>query len=140
MSNPSKQKGTAWESARVAWWRSQGFADAHRIALHGAADVGDVFITKTEAGDVVEECKNTNRLAVPEWLRQADAERDNAGAWLCPVAWKLTGVGMTDPGRHPAAMRSEALAMLLRRVAELEAKAARLESENAQLRERRFYS
>jgi hypothetical protein len=139
MANPSKRKGTGWESAKVDWWQAQGFADAHRIALHGAADCGDVFVTKTQRGDVIEECKNTKRLAVPEWLRQSENERDNAGAWLCLLSWKLVGIGMADPGRHPVTVRADDAAKVLSYIAELEAKATRLEAENAQLKERRYY-
>lgn len=139
MSNPSKQKGTRWESARAEWWQGRG-KDARRVALHGSGDQGDVHVMDTARGPVLEECKNAKRLAIPEWLRQADVERDNAGAWLCAVAYKLPGVGATDPGRHPWVLRSCEADKLLSYVAELEGRVQRLEFENAQLRERRYYA
>lgn len=140
MANAQKQKGTRWETARADWWRSQGFEDARRVALHGSADCGDLWITQTMAGPVLEECKNVGRLAIPEWLRQGSIEAENAGAWLCPVAFKLRGVGLDDPGRHPVALWSEDWAAVLRHIEGLEDRVSALRAENAALRERRYWA
>ena len=43
MANPSKRKGTAFESALVAHIEAAGF-HARRVALAGAADQGDIHV------------------------------------------------------------------------------------------------
>ena len=60
MANPSKNKGTAAETAVVRHAWAQGFTDAERIALSGANDQGDVvlmrepkIIIEVKAGKVV---------------------------------------------------------------------------------------
>lgn len=49
MANPSKKKGTAAESAVVAWSVMAG-VPAKRAPLAGAADHGDVWLWPTESG------------------------------------------------------------------------------------------
>lgn len=140
MSNPSKQKGTIWESGGVGWLHGVGFPGAHRITLHGAKDRGDVFVVDTPHGPVKFEMKNCKTIAPTPWLRQADNEKDNAGAWMMPVWFKLPGVGLTDPGRHPVMLRASAFIELLNAYLYEHAENERLKAENAQLRERRFYA
>lgn len=142
MANPNKVKGTRWESARVEWWRSQGeaFEFAHRVALAGSSDKGDVHVVQSHAGAIIEECKNAKRIELTKWLREADAEQDNAGAFVCAVALKLPGVGMTDPGAHPVAMYSRDWARVLMELLRLGDEVARLKADNAALRERRYYA
>lgn len=88
MANPSKARGTAWESAvrdylNVALELVDGqgkFSDAfsafnvRRPALEGAADVGDVHCVPFAL-----ECKDVKSAAVPTWLRQARVEAAHAG-------------------------------------------------------------
>ncbi|MFF2543976.1 hypothetical protein ACFVUY_15575 [Kitasatospora sp. NPDC058063] len=88
MSNPNKDKGTAWESSvRNFLNRRLGLVDrdgqflnpasAHnvrRAAQEGAKDVGDVH-----AWPFILEAKDVKSPSVPTWLRQAVAEADHAG-------------------------------------------------------------
>ncbi|GAA0431072.1 hypothetical protein GCM10010357_60910 [Streptomyces luteireticuli] len=88
MANPSKARGTAWESAvRDHLNEALGLVDEHgkfkdifsalnirRPAQEGAADVGDVH-----AVPFILECKDVKSSAVPTWLRQAHVEAFNAG-------------------------------------------------------------
>lgn len=85
--NPSKQKGTTWETATVDYLHELGFADVERRALAGILDKGDI------AGlpGIVIEAKACVMWTVPAWLRETTVERDNAGAWL-GVCWaKIRG-------------------------------------------------
>jgi hypothetical protein len=84
MVNPSKNKGTAAETAvlRYAW--SQGFNDAERIALAGANDQGDVvlmrepkIILEVKAGKTAQ---NASLGQISKWLDETARERDNAKA------------------------------------------------------------
>lgn len=82
MSNPSKQRGTAFESAVVAYLQSQGAPHAERRALHGTLDKGD--ITGLGPGIVIE-CKAHKTMALAGWVDETLKEMANAGA----------GIGMT---------------------------------------------
>jgi hypothetical protein len=88
----SKAKGTAWESAIVQFLRNAGAAQAERRALAGSSDRGDI------AGipGVVIEAKSAARLDLAGWLKEAEAERVNAGADLALVWAKRRG--KTSPG------------------------------------------
>jgi len=105
MANPSKNKGTAAETALLRWLRTNGFPWAERLALAGAADCGDISLLPGRA--VVLEVKahaNAGRgipqdAQLTEWMAQAATERDNAGADLCPLVLRRAGAGAGDPGR-----------------------------------------
>ena len=75
MSNPSKRKGTAWESAIVTYLRTW-WPFTERRALSGAADQGDI------AGivGVCIEAKASTRWEIPAWLRELDVEIANSQA------------------------------------------------------------
>jgi len=74
VSNPSKAKGTAAESAVVKLAQSFGLA-AERRALAGAADQGDVWI---DGGRIVAEVKSRRKwwtwTEVDKWMREAEKE------------------------------------------------------------------
>lgn len=76
MSNPSKRKGTAFESALVDYLRAHGALHAERRALAGAADLGDV----TGIPGVVIEAKAAKTFQLAEWVKELEAEIANAAA------------------------------------------------------------
>lgn len=86
MANPSKNKGTAFESAVVKLARSAGFPDAARLALAGREDRGDVVLVGTAAAPrVILECKayaTYSDAQVMLWLGETERERIAAGAEL----------------------------------------------------------
>lgn len=73
MSNPSKAKGTRWNTAVVnylrTWWPK-----AERRALAGADDLGDVINVPA-----VVECKDAKRHELAGWMDETEVERVNAG-------------------------------------------------------------
>jgi len=84
MANPSKNKGTAAETAVVRYAWSQGFTDAERIALAGANDQGDVvlmrdpkIILEVKAGKAAQ---TASLGQISKWLDETRTERDNAKA------------------------------------------------------------
>ncbi len=81
MANPSKVRGTRFESAIVDFLLPF-FPHAERRTLNGAKDKGDI------AGipGVVIESKSANRLQLAEWLKEAQAEATNANARI-GVVW-----------------------------------------------------
>lgn len=108
MSNPSKAKGTAGETAIVNYLRDQGFAACERRALAGNTDKGDV------AGihDTVIEAKKANRIELGAWVNELAAEMRNANARFGAVwAWRR---GKTSPADWYVVMPGHVFADLLR--------------------------
>lgn len=78
MTNPSKQRGTAAETAVVNYLRSLGYTAERRTLQGGGNDKGDIFVA--ELPHLVFEVKNTKRI---EWAAYTDellTEMRNAGA------------------------------------------------------------
>ena len=93
----AKKAGTAFES-QVAGFLAAALDDdrIERRAKTGAKDRGDIAGVRTRAGDrVVIECKNTSRLALGAWAREAELERGNDDALAGVVVHKRRGT--TDP-------------------------------------------
>ena len=84
MANPSKNKGTAAETAVVRYAWAQGFTDAERIALSGSNDQGDVVLMREPKIIIEVKAGKTAQTAslgqISKWLDEAQRERDNAGA------------------------------------------------------------
>lgn len=84
MSNPSKDKGTRFETAVCRYLRDRlGQPHIERRALHGARDMGDLAGIEAHGFRVVAECKAVDSWGpalMGEWRRQALRERGNAGA------------------------------------------------------------
>lgn len=76
MTNRSKNRGTAWETAIVRHLAVEGFPHVERRALKGTADRGDI------AGipGVVIEAKNSQRTELAAWVDEAAIEQANDGA------------------------------------------------------------
>jgi hypothetical protein len=87
VSNPSKQRGTAWESEIVSFLKSCGWPYVERRTLSGNKDRGDI------AGipGVVIEAKATKTAALAAHLDEANLEAENDGANLGAVWMKRRG-------------------------------------------------
>lgn len=103
MSNPSKSKGTAAETAALRWLREHGFPWTERLTLAGIHDRGDLSLLPGCA--VIAEVKNTKQGAtgqppakvLHDWMRQTETERVNAQADTAALIVKRGGT--TDVGR-----------------------------------------
>jgi hypothetical protein len=104
----SRAKGTAWESAVVAYLRAFGATLAERRALNGSKDRGDI------AGlpGVVIEAKSATRLELAGWLDEAETEGVNDSADIAAVWIKRRG--RISAGAGYAVMSGETFARLLR--------------------------
>lgn len=95
MANPSKARGTAWES-KIRDYLNGVLDYSHptdwrlikRQAQEGAKDVGDLH-----AWPFILEAKDVKSPAVPTWLRQAEAEAVNARFPYGVVIHKTRGKG-----------------------------------------------
>lgn len=98
----SKARGTAFESALTAYLRSLSL-DAERIGLSGNLDCGDIVV-KDRGTITVIEAKNTTRLDLAGWWKQAEVERQNyankrgldPGKVMAVVAHKRRNAGIAD--------------------------------------------
>ncbi|MGW0468291.1 hypothetical protein ACWDX6_23950 [Streptomyces sp. NPDC003027] len=75
MSNPSKAKGTAWESAIVAFLREHHNPGARRNVQMGAKDIGDIdgyYLHALEA-------KAEKSITLSDYIAQANREAIHAG-------------------------------------------------------------
>lgn len=102
-----RQKGTAFETAIVNWFKAQG-VEARRLPLAGAKDEGDVVVDEFGLGI---EAKNCRQLALSQWVTEADAESLNSGR---PVVVVAKRVGKGDPGEAYVIMPLRRLYRLLK--------------------------
>lgn len=82
--NRSKAKGTNWESNVVKYLRAElDQPEIERRALHGSADMGDVYRIRAHGHDGIAECKDYKTFTdadLARWKSQTLAERENSGA------------------------------------------------------------
>lgn len=95
MANPSKARGTRWESAIrdylngvLGYSHPTDWRLVKRQAQEGAKDVGDLH-----AWPFILEAKDVKSPAVPTWLRQAETEAVNARFPYGVVIHKVRGKG-----------------------------------------------
>lgn len=89
MSNPSKRKGTAWETACLELVQEL-YPDAIRSPDWGVYDKGDLYGT----GPFIIECKAEKRFDLAGYVAEAEVEARNAG--------KPFGVAFIKAPRHRA--------------------------------------
>lgn len=113
MSNPSKRRGTAAETALLAWLGEQGH-DAVRNPPAGAKDIGDLTVggerwhwgkSDFVQYDITVEVKNCRDIAtaIRDGLAELDVECRNAGTDHGVLVVKPRGKG--DPGEWYAVRR-----------------------------------
>ena len=113
----SKAKGTAAETAVLRHVRDNGFPWAHRLALTGNADQGDISLLPGNLAILEVKSHATGATGQPgaaqlaDWMRQTATERDNAGADHAALVVKRKGT--TDVGRWWAYVTAGAFASLL---------------------------
>lgn len=119
MTNRSKSRGTAWETAVVKHAAANGFPYCERRALAGNLDKGDL----TLCPGVIVECKDWANYAdgdVTEWWRETLVEKKNANASVALLvvkrAYRPTGMAWCwiqgEWGYWQAMRLDDALAML----------------------------
>ena len=92
MVNPSKQKGTAFETAIVGYLREHGFPYAERRALHGNHDRGDV----AGVPGWVLELKAEKKIDLAGYVAEVEVERVNDGAQFGAAVVKRRGKPTRD--------------------------------------------
>lgn len=90
--NPSKRKGTAFETLVVRWLQDNGFPFAERRALAGSYDKGDI----AGVPGIALECKATKAFTPSEFVDEANIEAHNAGVPTGVAIVKRRGKGAGD--------------------------------------------
>ncbi|MBW1639272.1 hypothetical protein G3H63_09335 [Microbacterium resistens] len=109
----AKKAGSSFERAQADYLAAELDDDRiDRRVKHGAKDRGDIAGVRTiRGGRVVIECKNTTRLDLPGWLREAEQERVNDDAAFAVVMHKKRGT--TDPAEQYVTMDAATFVRLL---------------------------
>ena len=92
--NPSKNKGTAAETAVVKACQRLGFPDARRQALAGAKDQGDIELCPGVILEVKSRDAWPSSSQIQKWLHETEREWENSGADLAALVVKRPGVGL----------------------------------------------
>lgn len=100
MANPSKQKGTAFETSIVGYLRESWSDIVERLTLSGSHDRGDIanFRVGNARRLIAWELKNHKAMNLPGWVREAQEEASNYGAVAGVVCHKRRG--KTAPGEQ----------------------------------------
>lgn len=95
----NKAKGSSFEQQIADYLNDALETDTfHRLSLRGTQDEGDVWGLFAHGRRVVVEAKNHRRMALSEWLDEAEAERGNADALAAVVIHKRKGKGAAKFG------------------------------------------
>jgi Holliday junction resolvase len=92
MTNASKKKGTAWETALVEYLKLSGFPYAERRALCGTSDKGDI----TGIPGVMIEAKNEKTVTLGAYADEVKVQTANAGASVGVAVVKRRNRGPAD--------------------------------------------
>lgn len=97
--NRSRDKGTAFETLTTNYLREILCDDRiERRARRGRNDCGDIGGIRIHGQRVVIETKNCTRMALPEWVEEAQTEAGNDDALVGIVIHKRHGT--TNPGKQ----------------------------------------
>ena len=91
MSNPSKEKGTRWESAVVHYLRSKGF-DVWRMAQTGSQDQGDIG----GLSHIAFEVRNRAKISLAENVDDANSRASAKGSDYGVTVIKRRGKSTAD--------------------------------------------
>lgn len=94
----AKRKGSSFEGQVASYLATALDCDIERRALAGTNDRGDISGLLINGKRTVVECKAEKSLRVPEYLREAEAERQNDFAKFGVVVSKRRGVGEANMG------------------------------------------
>lgn len=96
MANPNGQKGAKFERQQADYWRDNYDDRIDRRVKTGVKDKGDLANVRIGPHRVVVECKNTSRIQMAEWTKEAQEEALNDGALLGVVVAKRKGKGQPE--------------------------------------------
>lgn len=115
MSNRARAKGTAFEVLVRDYLISKGFIHAHRPALSGGNDTGDIngIARKETLRKVAIQCKNQKSFQLSQWLNDTVEQADRLNGAVPVLVVKRPGKGEKALGDSYVVMRLEDLSDLL---------------------------
>ena len=115
MGNRNKAKGTAFEVLVRDYLIGKGFIHAHRPALSGGNDTGDIngIARKKTLRKVAVQCKNQKTMKLSEWLNDTVEQAERLGGAVPALVVKRAGKGEKALGESYVVMRLQDLAELL---------------------------
>jgi hypothetical protein len=104
MVNRSKAIGTSAESAVVKACKDYGFSHAHRNSLHGAVDVGDIWIHPHVVIEVKggQAANTASDGQLDAWMKETRTERNSHDADIGILVTTRKGVGPKNADRWHA--------------------------------------
>lgn len=115
MTNRAKQKGTSFETLIKDYLIGEGFIHAHRPALSGTNDTGDINGVANSVGrKVTFQCKNQKQFSLSSWLNDTVEQAARLGNAVPALVVKRPGKGKTAVGDTYAVMRLSDLVELLK--------------------------
>lgn len=107
MANRSKQKGTAFETLVRRFLNERGFPKAHRTALTGGDDAGDIHgIERRVTGrKAILQCKNQKKYDLSGWLDDTVEQASRANDAVPALVVKRAGKGEKAVGDSYVVMR-----------------------------------
>lgn len=116
MSNPAKQKGTAFETLIKNYLNQVGFTEAERTSLKSSGDTGDINgIRHGLTGQKVAiQCKNQKKFDLSGWLDDTVKQAARLNDALPVLIVKRSGKGASAVGDNYVVMRVDDLISLLK--------------------------
>lgn len=91
-----RQKGSTFERMIADYLKINGFPFADRRVKSGAKDKGDVGGVGIHDQRLVLECKNTSKINLGTWAKEAEVERINDKALAGVIVHKRHGKGKAE--------------------------------------------
>ena len=107
MANPSKQKGTSFETLIKEYLQGKGFTEAYRTSLAGAYDTGDLNGVSQEGTGRkgAFQCKNQKKFNLSGWLNDTVEQASRLDNGLPVLVVKRPGKGAHSVDETYAMMR-----------------------------------
>ena len=95
MGNKAKAKGTSFEVLIRDYLISKGFIHAHRPALSGGNDTGDIngLARRSTLRKVAVQCKNQKQFQLSQWLNDTVEQAERLNGALPVLVVKRAGKG-----------------------------------------------
>lgn len=110
----AKRKGSSFECQVASYLATALDCDIERRSLAGTHDRGDISGLFINGKRAVVECKAEKSLRVPEYLREAETERQNDFAEFGVVVSKRRGVGEANMGDQLVLMTLDTFCRIVR--------------------------
>lgn len=116
MGNKNKARGTAFEVLVRDYLIEKGFVNAHRPALSGGNDTGDIngVARRNPLRKAIFQCKNAKSFQLSQWLNDTVEQAEKADKAVPILVVKRPGKGAKALGDSYALLRLDDIVDLLK--------------------------